>query len=207
MNVKRTSSNARRRASMFRDQSLTASFNSIGAAILSIDNNNSSSSIAPPAAAVTVEKALMKVLVVDDSDLNRKMICKALAATKEFHCEQAVDGSKAVDMVRPHLLHSSLDVNLTIGDDLNTFARGAEEAINNGAYDIILMDYQMPVMDGPTAIAKIRRLGYKGIVLGLTGNALIQDREVMLNSGADGVLVKPLNMQLFRQVLKDLTAK
>eukprot|EP01035_Chromulina_nebulosa_P033566 gene33566-44951_t len=59
------------------------------------------------------------------------MICKALAATKEFHCEQAGDGSKAVDMVRPHLLHSSLDVNLTIGDDFNTFARGAEEAINN----------------------------------------------------------------------------
>ena len=74
-------------------------------------------------------------------------------------------------------------------------------------YDIILMDYQMPEMDGPTAIAEIRRLGYKGIILGLTGNALVSDKDVMLKSGADGVLVKPLNIQLFRQVLKDLSAR
>ena len=75
-----------------------------------------------------------KVLVVDDSDLNRKMICKALVATKEFQCEQAVDGSVAVQMVKSNL---------------------------SGQYDIILMDYQMPVMDGPTAISEIRKLGYK----------------------------------------------
>jgi CheY-like chemotaxis protein len=77
---------------------------------------------------------LTKVLVVDDSDLNRKMICKALVATKEFQCEQAVDGSVAVQMVKSNL---------------------------SGQYDIILMDYQMPVMDGPTAISEIRKLGYK----------------------------------------------
>jgi CheY-like chemotaxis protein len=134
----------------------------------------------------TAEKALMKVLVVDDSDLNRKMICKALAATKEFLCEQAVDGSKAVEMVRPHL-----------ADDCN----------NGRLYDIILMDYQMPVMDGPTAIAEIRRLGYDGIILGLTGNALLSDRDNMLKAGANGVLLKPLNVELFRDTLRVLSTK
>ena len=38
----------------------------------------------------------------------------------------------------------------------------------------------MPVMDGPTAIADIRKLGHNGIILGLTGNALLSDREAMM---------------------------
>jgi hypothetical protein len=40
----------------------------------------------------SVEKKRSRVLVVDDSELSRKMQCKVLAKTKEFHCEQAVDG-------------------------------------------------------------------------------------------------------------------
>ena len=35
----------------------------------------------------------------DDSAINRKMVCKALTATKEFHCEQSKDGRVAVEMV------------------------------------------------------------------------------------------------------------
>ena len=73
--------------------------------------------------------------------------------------------------------------------------------------DIILMDYQMPVMDGPTAIAEIRKLGYNGIILGLTGNTLLSDREAMTKAGADGVLLKPLDMDLFRETLKELSSK
>eukprot|EP01036_Dinobryon_divergens_P024407 gene24407-32853_t len=49
----------------------------------------------------TVHK--LRVLVVDDSDMNRKMVCKVLSATNEFYCEQAVDGSEAVEMVRRQL--------------------------------------------------------------------------------------------------------
>lgn len=143
------------------------------------------------AAAPEEERKVLRVLVVDDSDMNRKMVCKVLIGTKDFHCEQAVDGSVAVEIIRRQS-------QMQLSDE-------REEV--DAPYDIILMDYQMPEMDGPTAIAEIRRLGYKGIILGLTGNALVSDKDVMLKSGADGVLVKPLNIQLFRQVLKDLSAR
>ena len=133
----------------------------------------------------------MRVLVVDDSDMNRKMVCKVLTATKEFHCEQAVDGNVAVEMVRRQLQRILED----------------DDESHDCYYDIILMDYQMPNMDGPTAITEIRKLGYSSIILGLTGNALLSDRDAMLKAGANGVLVKPLNLELFRDTLRVLSTK
>jgi CheY-like chemotaxis protein len=62
-------------------------------------------------------------------------------------------------------------------------------------------------MDGPTAITEIRKLGYSSIILGLTGNALLSDRDAMLKAGANGVLVKPLNLELFRDTLRVLSTK
>ena len=194
--LKRTTTNARRRASMFRDQSLTASFSSIGAAaVLPIDINNAlAAAVMQP-----LEQSMMRVLVVDDSDLNRKMICKALAATKEFLCEQAGDGRKAVEMVRAHMGN----------DDSNNGSSSSSSSSGGGGgglYDIILMDYQMPVMDGPTAISEIRRLGYRGIILGLTGNALLSDAEVMVKAGANDVMVKPLDIDQFLEALRRLSS-
>ena len=181
---------------MFRDQSLTASFSSIGAAaVLPIDINNAlAAAVMQP-----LEQSMMRVLVVDDSDLNRKMICKALAATKEFLCEQAGDGRKAVEMVRAHMGN----------DDSNNGSSSSSSSSGGGGgglYDIILMDYQMPVMDGPTAISEIRRLGYRGIILGLTGNALLSDAEVMVKAGANDVMVKPLDIDQFLEALRRLSS-
>ena len=71
-------------------------------------------------------------------------------------------------------------------------------------YDFILMDYQMPVMAGPAAIAAIRGLGYQGAILGLTGNVLSVDQNVMVAAGADGVLTKPLEIDVLWITLKRL---
>ena len=71
-------------------------------------------------------------------------------------------------------------------------------------YDFILMDYQMPVMDGPAAISAIRGLGYQGVILGLTGNVLIVDQDVMVAAGADGVLTKPLDIDILWDLLTSL---
>ena len=125
------------------------------------------------------------VLVVEDSPMTRKMVCKALEATKSFRCDQAEDGSVAVEMVRRQLA-------------------AAESAPQACSYDLILMDYQMPNMDGPTAISEIRSLGYKNPILGLTGNALQKDMDHMVACGADAVLLKPLSMDRFWDVLNRL---
>ena len=71
----------------------------------------------------------------------------------------------------------------------------------NRPYDIILMDYQMPQMDGPTATKEIRRLGYKGIIIGVTGNSLLIDIETFMKAGANDVLLKPLNFKALEKAI------
>jgi len=61
-------------------------------------------------------------------------------------------------------------------------------------YDLILMDDQMPRMDGPTAILEIRRMGYNGLIFGLTGNGLQSDQQKLISAGANKVMLKPLDV-------------
>ena len=71
-----------------------------------------------------------------------------------------------------------------------------------GLYDFILMDYQMLIMDGPAAISAIRALGYEGVILGLTGNVLAVDQDVMVKAGAQAVLTKPLDIDILWNTLQ-----
>ena len=69
--------------------------------------------------------------------------------------------------------------------------------------DIILMDFIMPVMDGPTASKAIRDIGYNRMIIGVTGNALPADIDTFLSHGADRVLTKPLRLEtLLRAILE-----
>jgi two-component system sensor histidine kinase/response regulator len=68
------------------------------------------------------------------------------------------------------------------------------EKVQQNSYDLILMDIQMPVMDGVTATTTIRNLGYQSIpIIGLTGNAFKQDRDQCLEAGMNDYISKPVN--------------
>ena len=93
------------------------------------------------------------ILVVDDSPLNRKMLAKTLRAAGHT-CEEAGNGREGVDMVQRRAVSGATP------------------------YDVILMDFVMPVMDGPTATKTMRtakELQYTGPIIGLTGNAMPAD--------------------------------
>jgi signal transduction histidine kinase len=97
------------------------------------------------------KKHVLDLLLVDDSYLNRKLLLKLMR--KDGHnCEEAEDGLAAVAQVAYRM---RCDIE-TGGQD--------------PAFDVILMDNVMPNMDGPTATKKIRDMGYKGIIFGVTGN-------------------------------------
>jgi signal transduction histidine kinase len=69
----------------------------------------------------------------------------------------------------------------------------AVEALENGSFDIVLMDIQMPEMNGLEATRSIRQKGYKIPVVAITANALKGDREQCLEAGCDDYLPKPVD--------------
>jgi two-component system response regulator TctD len=62
-------------------------------------------------------------------------------------------------------------------------------------YDIIILDMNMPIMDGKTFIAQLRKSGNQTPVIVLTSNSLIDDKISMFDLGADDYVVKPFEMR------------
>jgi PleD family two-component response regulator len=88
----------------------------------------------------------LDILIVDDSGLSRKMLCRLLRTTG-CTFDEAEDGLIAVDKVKTKM---------------SVFPNESEKDV----FDVILMDYVMPNMDGPTATKAIRELGYTAPIFG-----------------------------------------
>ena len=69
-------------------------------------------------------------------------------------------------------------------------------------YDLILMDVQMPQMDGVTATSVLRAHGYRGRIVALTANAMEADRQRCMAAGCDGFLTKPIQSAAFLDAVR-----
>lgn len=111
-----------------------------------------------------------RLLVVEDNKLNREITVTILEQTGII-AEQAEDGSVAVKMVK--------------------------EAAPS-YYDLILMDIQMPIMDGYEATKQIRALPDKRLaqlpIIAVSANAFEEDKKASLAAGMDGHIAKPINV-------------
>lgn len=87
-------------------------------------------------------------------------------------------------------------------------AENGEEAVTiamSQDIDMILMDMQMPVMDGYEATQALRELGYENPVVALTGNATSGERQRCLEIGCDEFLPKPINIDQMVQLISKFT--
>jgi CheY-like chemotaxis protein len=91
-----------------------------------------------------------------------------------------------------------------LGYQARAVANGIEavEAVRREAYDIILMDCQMPLMDGFEATRQIRRSGRPHVpIIAVTAHAMVGDRERCIREGMDDYLSKPLALEPLADVL------
>ena len=64
----------------------------------------------------------------------------------------------------------------------------------------------MPRMRGTEATTKIRALGFQGMVIAVTGNALPEDVNDFLDHGADAVMPKPFDINTFKSLVQEMTS-
>ena len=121
-----------------------------------------------------------RVLLAEDNEMNQ-IIATALLEKAGFEVEIAADGQEAVDKVRD---------------------------ASDGYYDIILMDIQMPVMDGYEATGQIRALGDPAKaaipIVAVTANAFEEDRKSAMEMGMDGHLAKPYDVPKLMDTMQRL---
>ena len=118
-----------------------------------------------------------RVLVVDDNQLNREILVEAMRE-EGFIVDEAIDGSFAIEKLRD---------------------------TEPGTYELVILDLQMPVMDGYETIKIIRKFQNPKVseipIVALTADALPEEKTRAFNCGANAYLLKPVDMPALLKVL------
>lgn len=121
-----------------------------------------------------------KILLVEDNELNQEIAVEILRETG-FDMDVADDGVVAVEKIK---------------------------AAKPGQYDLVLMDIQMPVMDGFEATKQIRALENAELanipIIAMTANAFEEDKKAALDAGMNGHIPKPIDVPKLLELLKEI---
>jgi PAS domain S-box-containing protein len=113
----------------------------------------------------------------------------------------AEDGPDNRVLLTYHLNQVGLDVS-TVENGRLARDRALEAARQNEPFDLIIMDMQMPQMDGYEATRQLRAAGYTRPIVALTAHAMASDREKCLAAGCDDFAVKPIEWEKVLTVLR-----
>jgi signal transduction histidine kinase/DNA-binding response OmpR family regulator len=111
------------------------------------------------------------VLVVDDVEVNL-IVARGLMALYGIAVETVMSGHAAIDLINA-----------------------------GNTYDIVFMDHMMPVIDGIETTKKLRDMGYKGVIVALTANAILGNDEMFVKNGFDDFISKPIDVKRLNEVL------
>jgi len=121
-----------------------------------------------------------KVLLVEDNSLNRQ-IASMLLKEAQFIVEEAVNGQEAYEKIK---------------------------ASKEGEYAVVLMDIQMPIMDGYEATRQIRNLSARALakvpIIAMTANAFAEERKKALACGMNGHVAKPIDVNILFKTLENI---
>ena len=124
-----------------------------------------------------------RILVVDDIDVNRMILVKIMT-TLGANCDIAVDGQDALDKFK---------------------------ASQPGEYDLILMDIQMPILNGYESTRAIRASGHPSAqsvaIIAMTANAFVNDVRNALEAGMDAHLAKPIVLDQLKSTIQEVLAR
>jgi len=112
-----------------------------------------------------------KVLIVDDVETNL-YVAEGLMIPYKLHIETVLSGPEAIDLIK-----------------------------NGKVYDVIFMDHMMPMMDGIEATNIIRSIGYQGVIVALTANAISGNAEMFKKNGFDDFISKPIDIRILNNIL------
>ena len=111
----------------------------------------------------------------------------------------ADDGAARVLVVDDNVVNQKVATQMMrkLGYDVTTAGDGVEalRAIDAGEFDFVLMDVQMPIMDGWEATTELRRRGCTIPVIAMTASALEEDRTRCQAVGMDGYVIKPMDIE------------
>jgi CheY-like chemotaxis protein len=129
----------------------------------------------------TPDQRLTQILVVEDNPVNQYLVVRLLEKKGGYQVSVAGNGVDAL------------------------------QAMETSRFDLVMMDVQMPDMDGFEATAKIRQreqdLGYHTPILAITAHAMKGDREKCLAAGMDGYITKPLRLNEMFELIEEMLSK
>lgn len=125
------------------------------------------------------ENGSKRILLVEDNELNRE-IASMLLMDAGYEVDEAFDGQIAVDIM---------------------------EKVEEGYYRIILMDIQMPNMDGYEATRRIRSIPNEKIssipIIAVTANAFEEDKQKAFESGMNAHVSKPIDVKVLIHTIEE----
>lgn len=122
----------------------------------------------------------IRVLVAEDNKTNQEVVLRMLKLEEIYDVTVARDGQEALDLVK--------------------------ESMHSAPFNLVLMDVQMPTMDGLQSTRLIREIGYRAPIVALTAFSEESNIRDCLDSGMDFFLSKPIRRPQLKKVLKEYCA-
>jgi CheY-like chemotaxis protein len=153
-----------------------------------------------------------KLLVVDDVLSITMLLCRQLERRGALRCMRASDGREAVMTVYGLADTPAAEIERLVALSAHDFAdlsnhqrmSPAQLSQLREGLHAVLLDGSMPVLSGYQAARMLRHIGVMLPIIGVSANALAEDRRAFITAGADAFVGKPIDMEALSGLLSDM---